>query len=82
MNLHSAFVFCENFYHSHPVASLVIVAVFLLVLFLRTMDLLKIIGFVVLVFLTIYIFSVLGKSSGTGMHSKKQMINQTVTKMD
>lgn len=81
MNLHDAVIFCNNFYHNHPVAALAIVAVLLLGLIFRTMELLKIFGFIMVVLLAIYIFSLLGKSSEEGMDSKKQMINQTLTKM-
>lgn len=81
MDLHNAVIFCNNFYHNHPVAAMAIVAVLLLGLIFRTMDLLKIFGFIMVLVLMIYLFSLLGKSAGTGMDSKKQMINQTVTKM-
>lgn len=82
MDLHSVVNFCKDFYYSHPLAALVIAVILLFALIFRTMEVLKIVGVIMLMALAVYIFSLMGDSFGTGMSSKKRMINQTINRME
>jgi len=81
MSLDNLLVVCKNFYYLHTYVSLAIIAGLLLFLWFHTKATLKIIGAILIFVLVIYCFSILGKTSSSGMAKEKQMINQTVDRM-
>ena len=77
MTLDNILIIGKNFYYSHTYLALAIAAGLLLFIYLKPKAAFKTVGILLLFIGTIYFFSLLGKSSSTGMNSKKQMINQT-----
>ena len=78
MTLDNIIIIAKNFYYTSPYLALAIGAALLLFVLFKPKAALKTIGVLLILALLIYSFSFLGNSASTGMHSKKQMINQTV----
>ena len=68
----------KNFYYTYTYVAWAILAGLVLFLYFSPKAALKTFAVIAVSVLIIYFFSVLGKSSSTGMDNKKQMINQTV----
>ena len=82
MSTEEIIIISKNFYYSYTYLSWAIVAGLLLFLYFKPKAALKTIGGLLAFVLLLYSFSMLGKSSSTGMSSKKEMINQTRDKME
>jgi hypothetical protein len=82
MTLDDIIISGKNFYYSNTYLALAIVAGMALLLIFKPKAALKTIGAVLIFVLVIYAFSSLGKSSSTGLNSKKQMINQTLDRKE
>jgi len=70
----------RNFYYNHTYLALAIGVGLALFLYFNPKEALKILGGIVIFFLIIYGFSVLGKTSSSGLNNEKRMINQTVNR--
>jgi hypothetical protein len=82
MSTEEIIIISKNFYYSYTYLAWAIVAGLLLFVYFKPKATLKMIGGLLVFVFLIYSFSLLGKSSSTGMNSKKDMINQTRDKME
>ena len=78
MTSNELMILWKNFYYTYTYATWAILAGLVLFIYLSPKAALKTFAVIAVSVLIIYFFSILGKSSSTGMDSKKQMINQTV----
>ena len=81
MSMQDLISITRNFCYNHNYLALAIGVGLILILYHNPKDTLKILGGIVIFFLIIYGFSILGKTSSTGLNNEKQMINQTVNRM-
>ena len=81
MTLDNIVIIGKDFYYSNTYLTLPIAAGLALFVYFQTKAALKTLGAVLIFILIVYSFSSLGKSSSSGMSSKKQMISQTLDKI-
>ena len=82
MTLDHIVIIGKNFYYTNTYLALAIAAGLALFVCFKPKAALKTLGWLLIFILIVYSFSFLGKSSTTGMGSKKQMINQTRDKIE
>ncbi|MFN2366727.1 MAG: hypothetical protein ABR523_09760, partial [Desulfurivibrionaceae bacterium] len=77
MTLYSIISAGKNFYYSHPYLALAIIACLAILVLIKPKAAFKTVAAILILLLIIYLASLLGQTSLTGMNSKKQMINQS-----
>lgn len=82
MTLEELINIARNFYYLHPFIALLIAVVLVLFIYHSPKETLQILGAVALFFLVVYGFSILGKTSSYGVNKEKQMVKQTVNRLE
>lgn len=82
MGLDNLAVLAKNLYYGYPLLSLGAMISLAVFAFVRPKVAARAVALVLAFSLVIYCFSVLGKSSSTGLADKDRMINQTVRKTE
>lgn len=82
MTVDNIIIIGTNFYYTYTYLALAILAGLALFICFQPKAALKTLGTLLIFILIIYSFSILGKSSSTGMNSKKQMTTQTLDKIE